>query len=231
MSGVRAPGVASASVESAGRATLRALISDIGQRAVSLNKREQKRFFAARMRQLGLPQGSRVLDFGCGTGLFARTLSRIGLRYFGYDVDPGLLTYARLLRPSLTFVSNLEDARRHGPFDAILANCCFHHISDVELETSTLPDIARMMHAGSVFTLVDVLPLEPNASLVRRAYNRLEQGTFKRTAEHLDRLLRERFVVRSKAVHRSFLLALATGLNPIYNDLVAFDLVLRPEAR
>jgi len=231
MPDARPSGVAVASFESVGRATLRALVSDLGQRAVSLNKLEQKRYFAERIRRLGIAPGSKVLDFGCGTGLFARTLSRLGLQYFGYDVDEGLLVYARRLRPWLTFLSSLDRARALGPFDVIVANCCLHHIPDVELAASTLPDLARMMTVRSTLMLVDVLPLEPHASSIRRLYNRLEQGSFKRTAEELDRVLTSRFTIRSKTIPRSNFLAWSSRLNPIYNNLVAYDLTLRRDSR
>ena len=231
MSEARPSGVAVAAIESVGKATLRALVSDLGQRAVSLNKLEQKRYFAERIRQLGVAPGSKVLDFGCGTGLFARTLSRLGLQYFGYDVDEGLLVYARRLRPWLSFVSSLDQARTLGPFDVIVANCCLHHIPDVELVASTLPDLARMMTPESTLMLVDVLPLEPQASAIRRLYNRLEQGDFKRTADELDRLLSPRFTIRSKTQPRSNFLALSSPFNPIYNNLAAYDLTLRRDSR
>lgn len=231
MPDARPSGVAVASLEGVGRATFRALISDVGQRAVSLNKLEQKHYFADRIRQLGVRPGSKVLDFGCGTGLFARTLSRLGLEYFGYDVDEGLLGYARRLRPWLRFMSSLDQARTLGPFDIIVANCCFHHIPDVELAASTLPDLARMMTPDSTLMLVDVLPLEAGASAVRRAYNLLEQGGFKRTADELDRLLTPRFTIRSKTIPRSNFLAWSSRFNPIYNNLVAYDLTLRRDSR
>jgi 2-polyprenyl-3-methyl-5-hydroxy-6-metoxy-1,4-benzoquinol methylase len=231
MSQASPSGVAVPPIESVRSATFRALISDLGQRAVSLNKLEQKRHFATRIRQLGVLPGSKVLDFGCGTGLFARTFWRLGLKYYGYDVDEGLLVYARLLRPWLTFVSSLEEACAYGPFDVIVANCCLHHIPDLELATVTLPDLARMMTPESKLMLVDVLPLEPKSSAIRRLYNCLEQGSFKRTADELDRFLSPRFTTRSKTLRRSHFLALSSRLNPIYNNLVAYDLILREDPR
>ena len=56
MSQASPSGVAVPPIESVRSATFRALISDLGQRAVSLNKLEQKRYFATRIRQLGVSE-------------------------------------------------------------------------------------------------------------------------------------------------------------------------------
>jgi SAM-dependent methyltransferase len=206
--------------------TLRALVNDVGQRLVTGNKRDQRACLAQRVRMLQLPTGSKVLDFGCGTGLFARPLVELGLRYVGYDIDPAFIAYAKRLRPSLTFVSRLDDASAVGPFDLVLSNCCFHHISDAEIKDSVLPGIAAMMHRTSVFMLIDVLPNEPGASLLRRAHARLEQGGTRRSADHLDRLLAGRFIARAKSTYPSFFLSLTTRLNPIHSNLINYELQL-----
>jgi SAM-dependent methyltransferase len=205
---------------------LRALVSDVAQRVLTLNKREQRRELASRVRQLELPPGAAILDFGCGTGLFARTLQRCGLMYHGYDPDAAAIRYARRLYPDLTFTAGLEEAAAAAPYDLVLANCCFHHIPDGDLLQTTLPAIMRLMRPGSIFLLYDVLPLDRGASPVRRLYNILEQGTAKRTGAELERLLAGRFAVRSRRVQRSFAFSAAAALNPIYNDLILYELVL-----
>lgn len=203
-----------------------AIISDVAQRALTLNKLEQRRYLSASVRRLNLRSGARILDFGCGTGLFARTLHRAGLEYCGYDPDAAAVRYARRLYPGLTFVSRLEHAASAAPYDAVLANCCFHHIDDDGLLNTTLPAIARLMQRDSVFLLVDVLPLEKDASAIRRLFNRFERGASKRTGAELERLLAGRFVVRSQRIQRFFALSASVSANPVYNDVIQYDLAL-----
>jgi cyclopropane fatty-acyl-phospholipid synthase-like methyltransferase len=199
-------------------------LSDVAQRVLTLNKLEQRRYLSDWLRQLNLRRGASILDFGCGTGLFARTLHGAGLEYCGYDPDAAAVLYARRIHPSLTFVSQLEQATSAAPFDAILANCCFHHVTDDELMKTTLPTIARCMHRDSVFLLVDVLPQEKDASIIRRVYNAFERGATKRTASELEQLLASRFVVRSRRIRRSFVFSAHVAANPVYNDLIMYEL-------
>ena len=206
-------------------------MSDLAQRALTLNKLEQRRNLAASLRRLRLRPGASILDFGCGTGLFAPTVRDAGLRYRGYDPDAAAVRYASRRYPGLPFVSRLDQAATSAPYDIVLANCCFHHIGDTELLNATLPVIADLMHDQSVFVLIDVLPLETDASTVRRIFNRFEQGTFKRTVGELERLLAGRFVVRLKRIQRFFVLSAPSALNPLYNDVVQFELVLPSSER
>jgi SAM-dependent methyltransferase len=183
------------------------------------------------MRRLNLRPGASILDFGCGTGLFASTLDRAGFTYCGYDPDDAAVRYASKLYPGLTFVSRLEQAIASAPYDVVLANCCFHHISDHDLLTTTLPAIARFMRPDSIFLLCDVLPLEREASAIRRMFNLFERGTCKRTAPELERLVAGRFAVRSRRVQRAFFFSAAVAANPAYNDLIQYELVLESPDR
>ena len=146
-----------------------------------------------------------------------------------YDIDLNLLEYARWLYPKRTLTHSIKEATSYAPYDIILANCCFHHISDSELISSTLPEISSMMHKNTIFILIDILPLENNASLIRRAYNKLEAGHSKRCAEHLEKLLLVEFTIINKCVERSHLLSLDSKANPIYNDLIIFALLKKGE--
>ena len=206
---------------------LNSLISDLGQRIVSFNKFQQRLNLTKKLIELDLPAGSFALDYGCGTGQFARIFRNLGLDYFGYDVDADLLHYAKWLHPQHTFVHTIEELLSMSKFDVILASCCFHHISDHELISITLKNINRMMTESSVFFLIDILPLENNASHLRRIYNKLERGGFKRSEEQIEKLFKNYFVVESKNIIRSDLLSIDSKYNPVYNKLVMYNLKKR----
>ena len=208
-------------------AVCRALFNDVAQRLASGNKHEQRRMVREQMARLQLRPGGKVLDFGCGTGLFARPVSELGLEYVGYDIDAALVRYANWLRPSRSFVSDLSQARSLGPYDAVMSNCCFHHISDVELRNALLPEIAAMLRPQGIFLLVDVLPPGPMAPWLSRAYVGMEQGGTRRSETQLDRLVGDRFVVHAKRSYRTHFLSLANHWNPIWTDMVAYELSAR----
>ncbi|MBD3366961.1 MAG: methyltransferase domain-containing protein [Candidatus Eisenbacteria bacterium] len=78
--------------------------------------------------ELGLSEGDRVLDVGCGTGRHAVELAKRGVRVTGIDLSKGMLREAE--RAARTAGVELElihgDATRDlpsGPFDAALSLC------------------------------------------------------------------------------------------------------------
>jgi SAM-dependent methyltransferase len=198
-----------------------ALYNDVAQRLISLNKLEQRRHLLDRLRALGLPPGGTALDFGCGTGLFAPTFRRAGLRYLGYDIDPRLVSYAAHLYRYGRFLSSEALLRAAAPFDVIVANCCFHHIADDTLST----ELARMrglLADGGTFVMIDiVLPAGPDPSFLRRQFRRLERGAFVRQPDQYRAIVERHFRVRRVDWHRSHLFSLPR--NPVYNDLVILE--------
>ena len=198
-----------------------ALANDLFQRVVSGNKWEQRRNLRRRVEALGLPPGSKALDFGSGTGLFASTFAEAGLRYHGYDVDHRVVSYASRIHSDQVFVSSREEIARHGPFDLVVANCCFHHIADDALARE-LEWVKSILADRGTFLLVDLLAAPPeDRSVLRRAFRSLERGLFVRRAEDYIAIVACHLRVRRVEVERSHVFSLPG--NPLYNDLVVVE--------
>ena len=118
--------------------------------------------------ELGLPQGSRVLDVGCGTGRHAVELARRGYRVTGVDLSDGMLHEAeRAAREAGVEVEWVRgDATRmhfDGAFDAAICLCegAFGLIgSGDDPHTHDLAILARIGEA-----------LKPGAELILTALN------------------------------------------------------------
>lgn len=196
-----------------------ALFNDIVQRILTGNKGEQKRNLGRTLQGLSLKPGSKCVDFGCGTGLFAKVFTGGGLRYYGYDIDERLTAYANSLYRSSTclFTASPDVLKTHAPFDLVMANCCFHHIDD-SLIHEVLTGIRGLLEEGGTFLLIDILFAENDPSLLRGLFRKLEKGAYVRKAEDYRRIVERHFTVTSAAVERSHLFSLK-GI-PVYNDLL-----------
>jgi 2-polyprenyl-3-methyl-5-hydroxy-6-metoxy-1,4-benzoquinol methylase len=81
-----------------------------------------------------LPEGSRVLDAGCGNGFFANHLQNRGFDVVGLDSEESGITHARRLCPNLRFeVASVYDdlASLFGTqFDAVVSLEVIEHLID-----------------------------------------------------------------------------------------------------
>ena len=78
------------------------------------------------------PQGSRVLDLGCGSGVFSILLAKRGYRVTGVDISPKLVALGLQNNPQLTLM--VGDAERlpfeDESFDAVFLGGLIHHFPD-----------------------------------------------------------------------------------------------------
>ena len=202
---------------------------DLSHRLVTCNMIELRRMVQRHLLELNLPRDSKMLDFGCGTGLYAGLFLREGLEYNGFDIDEKFLSFAEILYPKGRFHSRWADVRAAGPYALVVANCCFHHIGDRE-SLVALEDICSVLTPDGVFVLIDHVP--PSASRVtraRRAYRTLERGEHIRRVDEYEDLVRPQFAIRARAIERSYVLSLASRFNPLFNELVVLQCGRRPQ--
>jgi SAM-dependent methyltransferase len=197
-----------------------ALFNDLAQRVITFNKLEQRKMLIRRFRTLRLARGCKALDFGCGTGLFAPTFRQAGLRYYGYDIDQRLVAYARRLYPHDVFISDPADIATYAPFDLIVANCCFHHISDERLFVE-LERLKPVLADQGLFIMIDLLLDKTDGSILRQQFRKLERGAYVRTANQYRALVARTFRITRSDRERSHVLSFAR--NPLYNDLVVLE--------
>ncbi|HXG70462.1 MAG TPA: class I SAM-dependent methyltransferase [Gemmatimonadaceae bacterium] len=196
-----------------------ALTNDVMQRLATFNKRRQKQRLSALLSELDLPRGSRVLDFGCGTALFGQVFCDHGLEYCGYDIDLRLMNYAARLYPDFHFLTKRGDLTRMGPYALIVANCCYHHIHDEQLELETT-QIHALLADNGTFLLIDLVAGADTISFLKRAYLRVEQGVKIRTSADYRRLLEPLFVIDLEETSAQPLWLLERS--PLHQDLIVF---------
>lgn len=197
-----------------------AVFNDVMQRMITLDKWEQRRNLRERVRSLELSQGSKILDFGCGTGLFSRVFTELGLSYYGYDIDNRFISYARRLYKNCRFTASKDELRRGGPFDLTVANCCFHHMDDIIVHEE-LNEIKRMLSTNGIFIVVDILFSNDDTHFLRKLFRKMELGAHIRLIDDYRRIIEQHFSIIKIDIVRSHLFSIKN--NPIYNDLAVFE--------
>lgn len=102
-----------------------------------------------------LPQGASILDIGCGTGLYLKSLDGLGYHLYGVDLNERFIEKAQQLVPSANFVagSYMKDYRPIAKLDLI---CSFSVLEYIE--PSGLKDFFKQIYfdlqpSGYVFML------------------------------------------------------------------------------
>jgi SAM-dependent methyltransferase len=93
-----------------------------------------------------LPPGARVLDSGCGSGVFTAFLSHLGFDAVGIDISATVIGYARQRYPELRFeVASLDDRLpfQNNEFDAIWCTEVVEQLFDVPAALTELNRVLR----------------------------------------------------------------------------------------
>jgi ubiquinone/menaquinone biosynthesis C-methylase UbiE len=99
---------------------------------------------------LGKIKGKKILDLGCGTGIYSRKLTDRGAKVKGIDISEEEIKIAKDYNPRAEFVSG--DAQKlpykNGEFDIVLASLVLECMKDWD---SLLSEVNRVLKKGGVF--------------------------------------------------------------------------------
>jgi len=115
-----------------------------------------------------LGPGMRVLEIGCGTGLFTEMLAHSGASLVAVDISEDLLEKARakgLPADRVVFLNKrFEDCDVDGPFDAVVGSSILHHL---EIEAA-LAKIHELLKPGGIMTFAEPNMLNPQVFIERK---------------------------------------------------------------
>jgi SAM-dependent methyltransferase len=114
----------------------------------------------------GLLPGARVVDLGCGSGVFTELLRRRGYSAVGVDISPKLVTLGRARYPGLELLEG--DAENlpfpSGSFDGALLSGLVHHFPDPRRLAA---EVNRILKPGGRFVAFDPNRMNPFMYLYR----------------------------------------------------------------
>jgi 2-polyprenyl-3-methyl-5-hydroxy-6-metoxy-1,4-benzoquinol methylase len=109
----------------------------------------------------GIGPGSKVLEIGCGTGLFTEMLAATGAQIVAVDISPDLIEQARqrgLPPDRVRFLAkSFEDCGVDGPFDAVVGSSVLHHLEFAP----ALKRILELLRPGGVLAFAEPNMLNP----------------------------------------------------------------------
>ena len=115
-----------------------------------------------------LGPGARVLEIGCGTGMFTEMFAPNGAYIVAVDISAELLSKARarnLPEDRVCFVERrFEDCDVDGPFDAIIGSSILHHLDLRE----AFPTIFRLLKPHGIMSFAEPNMLNPQVWAERR---------------------------------------------------------------
>lgn len=110
----------------------------------------------------------KVLEIGCGVGMFSELFARYGVSLLCVDISPDLIGEARRRfegkESDIAFIAApFEECTAHGPFDAIIGSSVLHHL-DCE---KAFPKILELLKPGGVMSFCEPNYKNPQILLER----------------------------------------------------------------
>ena len=118
------------------------------------------------VRLSGLPAGARIVDLGCGSGVFTDLLRRRGYQCVGVDLSPTLIAMARANFSGIEFRTG--DIERlsfpDSSFDGVLLSGVLHHLPE---RSRCAAEVFRILRPGGKFVAFDPNRMNPFMYLYR----------------------------------------------------------------
>lgn len=98
---------------------------------------------------LGNVKGKKILDFGCGTGIYAKLLTKKGAILKGFDISPEMIKIAKQENPNLDLkIGSGYKIPFNEKFDMVLASLVVHYLEDWN---TMLKEVARVLNKNGIF--------------------------------------------------------------------------------
>ena len=146
---------------------------------------------ARELNPFGGDTSRRFLDYGCGTGQFARSFP--AERYVGFDVADHYISYAKK-RHGRDFLLMSGDALgfQDNSFDAALIMGVFHHLDDAFVRRAA-QELHRVLSDNGTILMVEDIPTQNRWNIFGRAMHWLDRGDNIRSVAHYQRLMEPYF--------------------------------------
>lgn len=101
------------------------------------------------LEMLGKVNNKKILDLGCGTGIYAKILTQKGAKVKGFDISPGMIEIAKRENPKLDLrVGSAYNIPFKEKFDVVLGSLVIHYMDNLD---KVFEEVKRVLKTGGVF--------------------------------------------------------------------------------
>lgn len=119
----------------------------------------------ATLELLGNLKGKHLLDFGCGTGIYAKLLTQKGAKVSGFDISSEMLAMAKKENPSLNLkLGSGYKIPFKEKFDIVQASLVLDHIKDWD---KVLKEVYRVLKKDGIFVFSIGNPVSETAKSMK----------------------------------------------------------------
>ena len=159
------------------------------------------------LKMLGKVRGKRILDLGCGTGLYARILLQKGAKVKGIDVSDEMLRIAQQEVPSVEFTQGSAERLpyKKNEFDIVLAALMMEYLPSWN---RVLKEVHRVLKPGGIFVFSTGNPVANSLKRIRymgRKFHKIE-GYFQegRRVKRISHWKLKNKTVKLKWYHKTY---------------------------
>lgn len=103
----------------------------------------------ATLKLLGNVNKKKILDFGCGTGIYAKLLTKKGAKVKGFDISEEMLKIAKKENPKLDLrIGSGYKIPFKEKFDIVLSPLVMHYLSDWN---KVFKQVRKVLKSGGIF--------------------------------------------------------------------------------
>lgn len=171
-----------------------AILYDFWQKHVS---KTSKTFYYILDKHYPLDEKKKVLDFGCGTGLYAKIFNPNN--YLGLEIDKKRIKIAKKSFPNHKFIyfePNKKIRLNNNSFDQILIMGVMHHLPDPALNFY-IKEFTRILKKGGIIFTIEPT-LTRTSPLANKIMRFVDRGKHIRYEEGYKNLFKKDFILKKK---------------------------------
>ena len=143
---------------------------------------------------LSIGECKRILDIGCGTGMFSKYFENIS--YVGIDTEKIYIDYAKKFFKGKFYLMNGENLLfENSSFNSIIVFGVFHHLNDIQSK-NIIKEMKRVLSGNGKVIIMEDVNIESKYDIIGNVIRRFDRGKYIRIKDEYVSLFNEYFKIK-----------------------------------